>query len=187
MIGWEGDNATVGPIAAAAKQSILRLIPQILPPDNDGSNSYSLYRPVLEHGDFGVHNVTVTAGEDDDGLPQITSLFDWETGCIVPALLSDPTVKVAVDLRLDENAGVLITRANDDATPEELDEYASWGRQYYKALFDDVPGYEHAIRAGKDARHLWFALQAWRGEDPEGYFGKLGVWAEGRMRVLAEE
>ncbi|KAJ5086584.1 hypothetical protein NUU61_007891 [Penicillium alfredii] len=27
------------------------------------------------------------------------------------------------------------------------------------ALFNQAPDYEHAIRAGKDARHLWFALR----------------------------
>ena len=31
---------------------------------------------------------------------------------------------------------------------------------------------------------MWFALKAWRGEDPEGYFGALGDWAEKRMKEL---
>jgi len=34
MIGWESDNVTVGPIAAAAKQSLLRLVPHIMPADS---------------------------------------------------------------------------------------------------------------------------------------------------------
>ena len=53
-----------------------------------------------------------------------------------------------------------------------------------QALFNYAPDYEHAIRAGKDARHLWFALREWRGDDPEGYFGNLGAWAETRMKEL---
>jgi hypothetical protein len=75
MLGWEDDNNTVGPIAAAAKQSLLRLIPHIMPTDNDEN---SLYRLVLEHGDFGIHNMSITM--DDNGLPFVTSLYDWETG-----------------------------------------------------------------------------------------------------------
>ena len=35
MIGWEDDNNTVGAIAAAAKQSLLRLIPHIIPAKSD--------------------------------------------------------------------------------------------------------------------------------------------------------
>jgi hypothetical protein len=34
MIGWEDDNNVVGSIAAAAKQSLLRLIPHIIPADS---------------------------------------------------------------------------------------------------------------------------------------------------------
>jgi hypothetical protein len=51
-----------------------------------------------------------------------------------------------------------------------------------QALFHKAPDYKHAIRAGKDARHLWFALRDWRGDDPEDYFGDLGAWAEKRMK-----
>lgn len=56
----------------------------------------------------------------------------------------------------------------------------------FQKLFEDSPEYYRAIMAGKDARHLWFALQEWRGEDPEGYFGALGTWAEARMKKLSE-
>ena len=49
-----------------------------------------------------------------------------------------------------------------------------------QALFNQAPDYECAIRAGKDARHLWFALRDWRGDDPKEYFGDLGAWAENR-------
>lgn len=72
MIGWEDDNNTVGPIAAAAKQSLLRLIPHIMPADSDQT---SLYRLVLEHGDFGIHNMSITM--DANGQPLVTSLYDW--------------------------------------------------------------------------------------------------------------
>jgi hypothetical protein len=34
MTGWEDDNNVVGSIAAAAKQSLLRLIPHIIPADS---------------------------------------------------------------------------------------------------------------------------------------------------------
>ena len=70
MIGWEDDNNTVGPIAGAAKQSLLHLIPHIMPVDSDGS----LYRLVLEHGDFGIHNMSIMI--DANGQPLVTSLYD---------------------------------------------------------------------------------------------------------------
>ncbi|KLU91849.1 hypothetical protein MAPG_10798 [Magnaporthiopsis poae ATCC 64411] len=184
MIGWEDDNNTVGPVAAAAKQSLLRLIPHIMPPADDGSEeAASLYRLVLDHGDFGIHNMSITTNAAD-GNPSVTSLYDWETGCIVPAILSDPGMAVIVDLVTDENAAPSITRVPSDATPSEHVEYMEWTRHYFQVLFDQAPNYERAIKAGKDARHLWFALRAWRGDDPEGYFGDLGNWAETRMKEL---
>jgi hypothetical protein len=51
--------------------------------------------------------------------------------------------------------------------------------------FQQAPKFERAIKAGKDVRYLWFALRAWRGEDPEGYFGKLGEWAERRLKDIS--
>ncbi|KAJ9197698.1 hypothetical protein DTO164E3_5552 [Paecilomyces variotii] len=179
MIGWEDDNNTVGPIAASAKQSLLRLIPHIMPADSD---RISLYRLVLEHGDYGIHNMSITI--DADGQPVVTSLYDWETGCIVPAILSDPLMAVWVDLVTDENANPSVIRVPDDATPDDRVEYMIWARQYFMALFNQAPNYERAIKAGKDARHIWFALRDWRGDDPEGYFGDLGAWAERRMKEL---
>ena len=59
-MGWEGDNNTVGPLAAAAKQSFLRLISLIMPLDSDHKN---LYRPALDHLDFGIHNMSISMDE----------------------------------------------------------------------------------------------------------------------------
>ena len=127
MIGWESDNEIVGPIAAAAKQSLLRLVPHIMPAD---SGQTSLYRLVLEHGDFGIHNMSITM--DANGQPLVTSLYDWETGYIVPAILSDPEMAVIVDLTTDENAAPSITRVLDDATADDRVLYMTWARQYIK-------------------------------------------------------
>ncbi|KDR79794.1 hypothetical protein GALMADRAFT_241875 [Galerina marginata CBS 339.88] len=179
MIGWEDDNNTVGPIAAAAKQSLLRVIPHIMP---TGSDEPSFYRLVLEHGDFGIHNLSITVAAN--GLPVVTSLYDWETGCIVPAILSDPLMAVTVDLVANENAAPSVTRVPDYATPDDHVEYITWSRQYFEALFNHAPKYKHVIQAGKDARHIWFALRDWRGDDPEGFFGGLGAWAEKRMKEI---
>jgi aminoglycoside phosphotransferase (APT) family kinase protein len=121
MIGWEEDNNTVGPKAAKAKQSLLRFIPHMLP---SGPGNGWLYRPVLEHGDFGIHNMSIAV--DARGKPLITSLYDWETGCIVPALLADPEMAVAVDLTADENGQSRITRVGSDETAEYRDEYIKY-------------------------------------------------------------
>jgi hypothetical protein len=134
MIGWEDDDNTVGPIAAAAKQSLLQLIPHIMPRDGDQTSLYGL---VLDHGDFGIHNMSITI--DANGQPLVTSLYDWETGCIVPAILSDPLMAVTVDLVTDEIAAPSITRVPDDATPDGRAQYMTWARQYFKvrASFKD--------------------------------------------------
>jgi hypothetical protein len=130
MIGWESDNNTVGPIALAAKQSLLRLVPHILPVEDHDEPLF--YRLILDHGDFGIHNMSIT--KDSNGLPLVTSLYDWETGCIVPAILSDPLMAVAIDLVTDENAVPSITRVPDDASPDDHAQHMTWARQYFKVF-----------------------------------------------------
>ena len=68
---------------------------------------------------------------DADGQPLVTSLFDWETGCFVPALLSDPLVVVTVDLGADGNAAPSVSPA-EDSTSEEHIKYMIWATQYLK-------------------------------------------------------
>ncbi|KAK0614924.1 3-hydroxybutyryl-CoA dehydratase [Bombardia bombarda] len=186
MIGWEDDEGIVGPIALAAKQSLLRAIPHILPQETAAIAGApdSLYRLVLEHGDFGIHNATI-ATSGDHGKPLVTSLYDWETGCICPALLSDPLVAAGpVDLIVDENGLPAVTRIPEDATQADHETYAVWSGHYFQQLYHHAPGYETVIQAGRDFRHLWFALRDWRGRDPEAFFGRLGAWAESRMKEL---
>jgi len=128
MIGWEDDHNTVGPVALKAKQSLLRFIPHMLPADAD--EEASLYRLVLDHGDFGIHNMSITV--DATGRPYITSLYDWETGNIVPAILSDPEMAVLVDLVTDAHGNPSINRVGKDETPEYRQEYMEYASQYIK-------------------------------------------------------
>lgn len=134
MIGWESDDVTVGPIAAPGKQSILRLIPYIMPAEgNESGDESSFYRLVLEHGDFGVHHMSIVV--EENGQPLVTSIYDWETGCIVPAILSDPLMAVSpVDLVLDENAVPSFNDEPDDTTVEEGEKYTAWATEYFKVL-----------------------------------------------------
>ena len=128
MIGWEDDNETVGPKALAAKQSLLRAIPYLMPPENA---SKSLYRFTLEHGDFGIHNTSIA--DDASGRPLVTSLYDWETACIAPALLSDPLVAAGpVDLIIDGEGRPAVTRIPKEATASDLEGYAMWAQHYIK-------------------------------------------------------
>ncbi|KAK4032002.1 hypothetical protein C8A01DRAFT_51099 [Parachaetomium inaequale] len=127
MIGWESDEETVGPRALAAKQSLLGAIPYLLPLDTPEA---SLYRLVLEHGDFGIHNTTIT--RQASGEPLMTSLFDWETACICPALLSDPLVAVSS-----------VTRLPEDATLADLEAYNTWASSIMRPLATRLP-YERA-------------------------------------------
>lgn len=102
-----------------------------MPVDSDSDSDHSsLYRLVLQHGDFGIHNMSITT--DADGQPLVTSLYDWETACIVPSILSDPMMAVTVDLATDENATPSIIRVSDDATPDDRAHYTIWAQQYFK-------------------------------------------------------
>ena len=127
MIGWEDDNNSVGPIVAAAKQSLLCLIPHIMP---SGGDEASLYCLVLDHDNFSIHNMSITM--DAIGLPAVMSLYDWETECIVPAILSNLLMAVTVDLVTDVNAAPSITRVSDDATLDDQAQYMTWARQYFQ-------------------------------------------------------
>jgi hypothetical protein len=44
-----------------------------------GSPHPVLYRLVVEHGDFGIQNMSIVQHENDED-PEITSLYDWESG-----------------------------------------------------------------------------------------------------------
>ena len=128
MIGWEDDGETLGPVALAAKQSLLRAIPHIIPLQ---STEVSLYRLVLEHAGFGIHNTSIT--KEVDGGSLVTSLYKWETACIVPALLSDPLVAAGpIDLVIDEDGDPCVTRIPKSPTTTDLETYAVWAQNYIK-------------------------------------------------------
>lgn len=146
MIGWEDDEETVGPVALAAKDSLLRAVPVIMPEE---SPSIGLYRFTLEHGDFGIHNTTVVV--DSEGQPQVTPLFDWETGCIAPALLTDPLVAVSpIDLVVDDSGMPSTERIPEDCDEESLEEYNSWANHYIEVRtpYAKIASAYHAIHLG---------------------------------------
>ncbi|RDW86613.1 uncharacterized protein DSM5745_03255 [Aspergillus mulundensis] len=152
LIGWEDDHETVGPGALAAKKSLLRALPHLIPRETtDGS----LYRLALDHGDFGVHNTTVKVTESKGRGPLVTSLFDWETGCIVPAILSDPLVAVdPVDLAADERGEPSVARIiPKEHASSDMERYTGWACHYIQSLYTNAPDYKFAIQAGKDIRH----------------------------------
>ena len=130
VLGWSSSSGNCGRTAGES------LIPHIMPADSDQT---SLYRLVLNHGDFGIHNMSITM--DANGQPLVMSLYDWETGCIVPAILSDPLMAVTVDLVTDENAAPSITRVSDGATPDDRAQYITWARQYFKVR----PSFKHCL------------------------------------------
>lgn len=133
-IGWGDHISTVGPSAFAAKQSLLRFVPHMLPREG---NHDVLYRLVLEHGDFGVHNLAIVR-DFKSNEPEITSVYDWEDGCILPAILSDPIMIVNIaDLIVDENGAPSVSRLTgnktiEDITPEERAMGMKWSEKYFK-------------------------------------------------------
>ncbi|KAJ7226250.1 hypothetical protein B0H12DRAFT_1193299 [Mycena haematopus] len=179
FIGWEEDRCVVGPVALKAKQSLLRLLPWVMPPETKQDQSI-FYRLVLEHGDFGIHNMTIT----DTETPTVTSLYDWEMGHIVPAILSSPEIAVYVDLELDLQGQPMISRVCEGIGEQDRRDYMTCAEHYFQSLNKLAPEYMNVIRAGRDARRIWFTLNSWRRDDPEQYFGTLGSWAEDRLSQL---
>ena len=117
MIGWEDDEETIEPIALKAEEFLLRAIPHIMP-----HTEMDLYRFVLEHGDFGIHNISITKNMNDE--PFITSLYDWETACIVPTNLFDSLVKISpIDLITDEEEKPRVTHISQKSTTMDLETY----------------------------------------------------------------
>jgi hypothetical protein len=197
-IGWESDEEVVGPVAFATKQSLLRAIPLIMPEEDP---MHDLYRCVLEHGDFGIRNVNIDWIDPDHAA--VTSLYDWKTACIAPAILSDPLVAVSpVDLTVDPSGQPTILREPSDATPADHEAYNRWAEYYAKVgdlvhpcsqahhidqeLFAHAPELKTAIERGSDVRYLWFALRDWRGGDAERFFGALGEWVEQRILGISK-
>ncbi|KAF8170677.1 hypothetical protein K438DRAFT_1853678 [Mycena galopus ATCC 62051] len=176
FIGWEEDQNVVGPVALKAKQSLLRLLPWILPPETEQDRG-DFYRLVLEHGDFGIHNMTITTTDP----PTVTSLYDWEMGHIVPAILSDPQIAVYVDLEIDLEGEPMISRVWEGISVEDRRDYLSCAKHYFQTLGEHAPEYMDAVKAARDARRIWLALKSWRGDDAEKYYGTLGSWAEERL------
>lgn len=72
---------------------------------------------------------------EKDTRPLVTSCYDWETGCVAPAILSDPLMAVSlIDLTANENAGPSIVRVPDDITAVEREKYIGWAKDYFKVL-----------------------------------------------------
>lgn len=171
-----------------AKDLILEAIPCVMPRAIDTLSEVSLYRFVLEHGDFGIHNMTVR--QADPGVPEITSVYDWEAGRIVPAVLSEPKMVVTADLVLDEEARPAIRRWGDGDSPEKLQAYQRWSMEYFEALFEEVPECEAVARAGRDARYLWRGLDDlvdMSGAGLEARLVALGSWAEAKLGYVSEK
>ena len=117
-------------IFEATRRSLLLLVPKILPKSTKRLSEAELYRLVLDHGDFGMHNMTIWV--DVEGQPHVTSVYDWEGGSIVPAILSEPKMVTTVDLVVDEKGEPSISRWGDGDTPANMAEYRSWTTEYYK-------------------------------------------------------
>ncbi|KAB8298307.1 hypothetical protein EYC80_002036 [Monilinia laxa] len=180
IIGWGDDGETVGPVALAARQTLLRALPYIMPAENTNPEA-SLYRFVIDHNDFGIHNVTAT--KDEEGEIIITSLFDWECADIVPALLSNPELSITSSVIVkpddDGNASVAMMSQNFDPRDQRFYHMCSW--YYLRKLYVKAPEYERVIKAGKYLRYLWNSLVSGPGRDPEESCNMLREWAEERI------
>jgi len=156
-----------------------------------------IHRLFLEHGDFGIRSMSIRTHAKDQRL--VTSLYDWETGCIVPAIFSDPLMAVWVDLVTDENAAPSYIQVPADSTPDDHVQYIIWARRYIKASHSFKNGVSQYMnreiinrlspcrissikrpitcnqsREKREPR-LVCPTRLWRGDDTEGYFGDLGA------------
>lgn len=169
------------------------LVPRVLPHAGNGLSEAALYRLVLDHGDFGMHNMTIAT--DKQGWPWITSVYDWEGASIVPAVLSEPKMVVTADLVLDDEGEPTVSRWGDGDSLPRMDEYLGWSREYYRVwpvvfflvsllltagqeLFRQSPEYQRVIEASKDARIIWFAMRGLETAEPGALFSRLYEWAK---------
>jgi hypothetical protein len=74
----------------------------------------------------------------DTDAPAVTSLYDWETGHIVPAILSDPQMAVYVDLELDLEGEPAISRVWEGIGEEERQECGRCAEYYFQVGFEAV-------------------------------------------------
>lgn len=94
-------------------------------------NDESMYRLVLQHDDFGIHNMSISLGET--GQPEITSVYDWETGCIVPAILTEVELAVSgVDYIMDENGDPDVVRHAEEGSEDRRQENIEYANLYLK-------------------------------------------------------
>ncbi len=135
-------------------------------------------------GNFGIHNLSIT--RNTKGQPLVASLYNWEAGGILPAILSDLTRSLCFDLVEDKNGAPSVTRQVEEATPKEGAQHMRCTRVYFKVcpvsrhcfpqyMDREVTAFRRAgfctnkyqkynvpIQSEKDARrHSWFTLQDW--------------------------
>jgi hypothetical protein len=139
------DYNSANALLSAARDSLLRLVPRVLPRTRKGLDEATLYHFVLDHGDFGIHNMTIAKDAQDN--PNISSVYDWEAGTIVPALFSEPKMVVTADLVVDEDGEPSVSRWGDGDSMQKMAEYVTWSREYYKVSWGFRCG---RCRAGAD-------------------------------------
>ncbi|KAL4789812.1 hypothetical protein BDV19DRAFT_14463 [Aspergillus venezuelensis] len=161
-------------IVGATKKSLLEVIPNVLPEEEESENGEpTFYRLVLEHGDFRIQNMAIKQEKEN---VSVTSLYDWDLGHILPAFLSDPSLGTNVNLSVDENGKPCFSRVEAEVTPEQSEEYMGWAGAYLETLFARAPAYKRASKVGKHARTLWKMLDAWTGHNVEGLCKGLEQW-----------
>lgn len=129
-IDAEKGHLVKNPVLEAAQRALLRLVPRVLPKSARGLGESDLYRFVLDHGDFGMHNMTID--KDEQGQPRLTSVYDWEGGRIVPAILSESKMVTTVDLFINRAGEPSIKRWGDGDTPDKMAQYKNWTAEYHK-------------------------------------------------------
>lgn len=115
--------------ALTAKRSLLHFTSHVLPEGEDEV----LYRLVLQSDDYGIHNMSIFVNEK--GQLSVTSVYDWETGCIVPIVLSEIEFAIAgCDLTIDENGEPSVhIRSSSESAPKQRVK-----NQQYSAKFLEV-------------------------------------------------
>lgn len=150
-IGWGADQFVSAGILAA-KESLLRCIPHILPVGDE------FYRLVLEHPHFDLCNMSKFL--DDDDKVKITSVYSWSHACIIPLLLHEVKTHVnAFDLTMDEDGNPRVI-----ALPEERQMGKYKGRPWWEGfLLAVTPRWITDYQRRQEHQELW------------GYFLKVSI------------
>jgi hypothetical protein len=179
-----GEACATSPTIGEARELILEVIGRIAPQGSEATER-QLYRLVLEHGDYGIHNMDIF---QEKNVALATGLHGWDKAYIVPAILADLDVQTNVKVTIDEESGMTAyTDLPEYLLPTDMVHMAPWADQYFERISQVAPEYrQQIIEDGRRLRYVWHALRDFDLKTMEKSWEKLGRWARIELEDMEE-